>query len=149
MQIGQRLQALLAHRCDLLFVHPRVGHDVGQRTSLEVLHHNPQLVVHEEAAVRLDDVRVVVVSHDNNLIEQQLAALLLPQVHLLDGHLTTCRKKFLQFMSLPHQRNRYLPVDLSVAMQTVPVEPSPILVKFSRFSRGSPAETTICNAARN
>lgn len=41
------------------------------------------------------------------------------------------------------------PVDLSVAIQTVPVDPSPILVKFSRFSRGSPAETTICNAARN
>ena len=34
-------------------------------------------------------------------------------------------------------------------MQTMPVEPSPILMKFSSTSRGSPGETTICRAARN
>lgn len=37
----------------------------------------------------------------------------------------------------------YSPVDLYVAMQTVPVDPSPIFIKFSKSSRGSPAETTI------
>ena len=41
------------------------------------------------------------------------------------------------------QNLKYLPVDLSVAMHTVPVDPSPIFIKLSKFSRGSPAETTI------
>jgi hypothetical protein len=34
-------------------------------------------------------------------------------------------------------------------MHTMPVDPSPILMKFSRTSRGSPGDTTIWSAARN
>lgn len=41
------------------------------------------------------------------------------------------------------------PVVFDVAKQTIPVDPSPIFIKFSRFSLGSPGLTTICNAARN
>lgn len=42
-----------------------------------------------------------------------------------------------------------LPDVFSKAMQTTPVEPSPIFMKLSRFTRGSPGLTTICSAARN
>ena len=34
-------------------------------------------------------------------------------------------------------------------MHTIPVDPSPIFMKFSRESLGSPGLTTICKAARN
>ena len=40
-------------------------------------------------------------------------------------------------------------VCLSIAIQTIPVEPSPILMKFSNLSRGSPLDTTIWRALRN
>ena len=36
-----------------------------------------------------------------------------------------------------------------MAMQTIPVDPSPILIKFSNLSRGSPRDTTICKAFLN
>ena len=42
-----------------------------------------------------------------------------------------------------------LPEFFSMAMQTTPVEPSPILTNVSRLTRGSPGLTTICSAARN
>ena len=37
--------------------------------------------------IDLDNVRVVIVPHDDNLIEQQLFPLLLPQLHPLHRHL--------------------------------------------------------------
>lgn len=90
MQIRERFQALLANGGDLLLVHARVRHNVGERTALQVLHDDPQLVVDQKAAVRFDNVRMVVVAHDDHLVEEQLAALLLAQVHLFDGHLAAC-----------------------------------------------------------
>lgn len=92
MQIRQRLQTLLAHRCDLLLVHARMRHNVRQCTALQVLHHHPQFVGHQEAAVRLDDVRMMIVAHDDHLVEQQFTALLLSQIHLFDSHLAAWRK---------------------------------------------------------
>ena len=41
------------------------------------------------------------------------------------------------------------PVVRSVEIHTMPVEPSPILMKFSRSWRGSPGLTTISRARRN
>ncbi len=38
---------------------------------------------------------------------------------------------------------------LSEAIQTIPVDPSPILTNDSSASLGSPGDTTICRAARN
>lgn len=40
-----------------------------------------------------------------------------------------------------------LPLCFSLAMHTIPVEPSPILMKLSRYSRGSPADGTRCGTA--
>lgn len=42
-----------------------------------------------------------------------------------------------------------LPLCFSLAMHTIPVEPSPILMKLSRYSRGSPADRTRCGTALN
>ena len=67
VQEAQRLEARLADGGDLLLVELRVRHDVGERAALEELHHHPQLVVHQEAVVHVDDVRVVVVAHDHHL----------------------------------------------------------------------------------
>ena len=41
------------------------------------------------------------------------------------------------------------PLCFSWAMQTTPVDPSPIFTKFSRVVLGSPGSTTICRAALN
>lgn len=78
MEIGQRLKALLADGRYLFLVHTRMGNDVSQRTALQELHHDPKLIVDQEAAVRFHDIRMVVVAHDDDLVEQQLASLLLP-----------------------------------------------------------------------
>lgn len=43
----------------------------------------------------------------------------------------------------------WAPVLVWVAIHTIPVDPSPILMKLSKSSLGSPGLTTICNAARN
>lgn len=64
-----------------------MGDNVRQCAALEELHDHPELVLHQEGVVHLDDVRVVVVAHDDHLVEEQLPALLLPQVHLLHRHL--------------------------------------------------------------
>ena len=46
---------------------PDVCNDVGECPALQVLHNDPQLVLHQIAVVHLHDVRVVVVTHDDNL----------------------------------------------------------------------------------
>jgi hypothetical protein len=88
VQVGERLEALLADGGDLFLVHPRVGDDVGEGPALQELHHHPELVVHQVTVEHLDHVGVVVVAHYHHLVEQELPALLLAQVHLLHGDLT-------------------------------------------------------------
>lgn len=66
---------------------PGMSDDLSEGTSLQVLHHDPQLVPDQERVVHLHDVRVVIVSHDDDFVEQKLPSLLLPQIHLLDSHL--------------------------------------------------------------
>lgn len=69
VQIGERLQALSTHGGDLLLVHARVRDNVGECAALQVLHDDPELVLHQVAVVRLHDVGVVVVAHNHHLIE--------------------------------------------------------------------------------
>ena len=87
VEVGQRLETHHAHGGDLLLGHAHVGDDVGEGAALQVLHHHPELVLHQVAVVHLHDVGVVIVPHDHHLVEEQLPPLLLPQVHPLDRHL--------------------------------------------------------------
>ena len=46
---------------------PGVRDDVCEGTALQELHDDPELVLDQEAVVHLDNVRVVVVPHDDHL----------------------------------------------------------------------------------
>lgn len=66
-----------------------MGDDLREGTPLQVLHHDPQLVTDQERVVHLHDVGMRKVTHDDDFIEQQFSSLLLPQIHLLDSHLSS------------------------------------------------------------
>ena len=85
VQVGEGGQHLAAHGGHLLLRHVERGHDVGEGAALQVLHGHPQLGPHQVRVQHGDDVGVGVVPHDHHLVEEQLAALLPPEVHLLDG----------------------------------------------------------------
>ena len=86
VQVGERVEDTLAHGGYLQLVHARLGDDVGERAAAQILHHDPELVVDQVAAVHVDNVGVLVVAHDDHFVEEELAALLLVQIHLLYGH---------------------------------------------------------------
>ena len=46
---------------------PDVCNNIGEGPALQVLHDDPQLILHQVAVVHLHDVRVVVVTHYDNL----------------------------------------------------------------------------------
>jgi len=50
---------------------PGVSDDVCQCATLQVFHHDPQLVADQEAVVHVNNVWVVVVAHNYNLWRQQ------------------------------------------------------------------------------
>lgn len=89
MQVRQCFQALSTHGSDLLLVHSRVSHDVCEGAAFQELHDDPQLVLDEKRVVHFDDVGVVVVPHDDDLVEQELPTLLFAKVHLLHRYLTS------------------------------------------------------------
>ncbi len=73
----------------LLGYHGVVVNDVGQRATLHVLHDDPQLrvVVAQKGIEEVDNVAVLAVLHDHDLVDDELLARLVRQVHLLDGDL--------------------------------------------------------------
>lgn len=83
----QRLQHLATNRGDLALVHAGLGNDVGERTSRQVLHDDPQLLGHQIAVQVVDHVRMFVLSHHQDLVDDQFLLRLLAEVHLLDGDL--------------------------------------------------------------
>ena len=72
VQEGESAQHGHAHSRDLLLVQTGPGHDIGERPTFEELHHHPQLAAHQEAAVHVHNIVVVIISHDYDL--RQIAA---------------------------------------------------------------------------
>lgn len=64
--------------------------DIRQCTSLKKLHHNPKLVLDKKRVVHLNNIWVMMVTHNDNLVKEKLTSLLLPQVHLLHSYLSLC-----------------------------------------------------------
>lgn len=58
---------------------PGVSDDVGQGTSLQELHDNPELISHQVAVVHLDHILVLIVPHDHHLEEQTQIVLVRPK----------------------------------------------------------------------
>lgn len=50
---------------------PCVSHYICQSTTFQKLHHNPKLVSHQVTVVHVDHIFMVIISHDNNLEEEQ------------------------------------------------------------------------------
>lgn len=81
---------LKTNRRNLILAYVRVSlNDIRQRTSLHKLHHNPQLrlLLRQERLNEVDNVRMLAILHHHNLIHNQLLALLMSQIHLLDRDL--------------------------------------------------------------
>lgn len=58
------------HQRSTLFT-PGFRHDVGQRPTLEVLHDDPQLLLHQGGLEHLHHVPVLIVPHDHHLQQKQ------------------------------------------------------------------------------
>ena len=52
---------------------------------------DPELLADEVAVKVVDDVRMLVLSHHQDLVDDELFLRLLRQVHLFYGHLSCCR----------------------------------------------------------
>lgn len=66
----QRFETLFANGGDLFLVHTRMGNYVGESASFEELHHNPELIFNQKRVVHLDDIRMMIVTHNHYFIEQ-------------------------------------------------------------------------------
>ncbi|RNA03886.1 hypothetical protein BpHYR1_020450 [Brachionus plicatilis] len=86
VQKGERPQHALAHRGYLGLVHAALGHNVGEGAARQILHHHPELVLHQKTSVHVHNILVLVVAHYDHLVEEELAPLLFVQVHFFDGH---------------------------------------------------------------
>lgn len=82
----ERLQHFTANGGDLALVHTRLGDHIGQRATRQVFHHNPQFLAHQIAIQIIDHIRMLVLSHHQDLIDNQFFFRLLRQIHLLDSH---------------------------------------------------------------
>lgn len=51
----------------MIIYSPGLTDDVGQSTSLQVLHDYPEFLPHQRTAIHLDHVLVMVISHDHHL----------------------------------------------------------------------------------
>ena len=54
---------------------------------------HPELVSHKVALNEVDDVRVLALSHDQNLVDNQVLLWLVVEIHSLDGHLLCLKKR--------------------------------------------------------
>lgn len=66
-----------------------VVNDIGKRTALHELHHNPELesILLQESIQEVDNVVVSALLHYDDLIDNQLLSWLASQIHLLDSDL--------------------------------------------------------------
>lgn len=64
--------------------------NICESATFQIFHDDPEFVIHEITVVHLHDVVMMILAHDHDLVEEELATLLLTQVHLLDSHLSTC-----------------------------------------------------------
>lgn len=143
--------------------------DICQSSTFQKLHHHPKFILDKEAVVHFDDIRMLVIAHYHNLQEYgytsnqimyfesvlELAGEeLKPPLGIhkyISNSLTSLKSSSLRCCFLKSIRftATWLPLVLWVAMHTIPVEPSPILIKFSKVDLGSPGDTTIWRAALN
>ena len=63
------LKTLKANGGDLFLVHSSVRDNVRECASFEVLHHYPEFISYKETIVHLDNVWMMVVTHDHHLIQ--------------------------------------------------------------------------------
>src|SRR6218665_382213 len=86
----QRLEAFATDASYLTLRQNSLHNDVGQRPAVEVLHHDPELIVDEVALNVVDYVRVFVLFHDLDFHDDQFFAGLVVEVHHLDGNHLMC-----------------------------------------------------------
>jgi len=59
--------------------------DVRKRTALHKLHHDPKLLLDEVAIVKVDNVGMGALAHDDDFVDDEILLWLVVEVHALDG----------------------------------------------------------------
>ena len=72
MQMLQALGCLPTHGCDLAFGHQVCRHNVRERATLHVLHHDPELVLVKERVNIVDDIRMTRSPHYEDLVNDKI-----------------------------------------------------------------------------
>lgn len=68
------------------FGHHIGRHHIRERSSLHVLHHNPQFASREKGINKVHDVLVLSFTHHQNFVDNEFLLWLLRQVHLLNSN---------------------------------------------------------------
>lgn len=84
VKMAETLKRLPRDGSDLPLAHDVARNDVGQRSSLHVLHDDPEVALEEERVDVVDDVAVSRLLHDEDLVDDEILLRLLLEVHLLD-----------------------------------------------------------------
>ena len=85
-RMTEEMQYLATDCGNLRLAHHVEGDNVGQTASFHVLHDNPQFTLDKIALHKVHDVLVLAVSHDQNLVDDEVLLGLLLKVHLLDSN---------------------------------------------------------------
>lgn len=85
MQELQTMQGFPANGGDLSLGHHVECDDIGKTASLHVFHAHPQIAANKERVHEVDDVLVLAISHDQDLVNDEVFLWLLFEVHLLDS----------------------------------------------------------------
>lgn len=91
VQEFERLETLLRDGGYLSLSEHGLHDNIGHRTTIEVLHDDPELVADEVALDVVDDVWMTVLFHHLDLRDDELLLWLVVEVHLLDGDCLTGR----------------------------------------------------------
>jgi hypothetical protein len=85
MEVLESLECLPRHSSNLSLAHDVARDDVGERSTLHVLHHNPKVALEQERVDIVDNIAMPRLLHDEDLVDDEILLGLLLKVHLLDG----------------------------------------------------------------